>query len=366
MKILILGSVALPVPPLMQGGTERIAWWQATGLAKAGHTVTLIAAKGSQKNPAYTLVEIGGGDTVVGTKEEKEKSSHEGAYTEGSRKLRKEAIYLSEVSQWVLDHGKEFDVILNNMRAGESLFVPVAKAIGVPYATVMHLPLFPELADYFRVTNTSVITISNAQRVGFDGLNYAGTVYNATDLTELPFTAKSEGYFLMMGSIAPHKNQKDGILAAKSLNKKIVLAGKIGNQAYWDEEIAPLIDGKMVVHEGELGLQEKASLLAGADALLFPIVWPEPFGLVMIEAMACGTPVVAYRNGAVAEVVVDGKTGFIVDEAQGVGGLVVAAQRIGEIDRADCRKYVEEHFTVEKMIDSLDTALQKAKNNRSI
>lgn len=369
MKILILGSVALPVPPPMQGGTERIAYWQALELAKRGHTVTLVAAKGSKTDSAYTLVQIGGGDTVVGSLSSRPPSrvpvlNEDGfrvkpgmTFTEGSRNLRKEAIYLAEVEQYILDHGKEFDVILNNMRAGESLFVPAAKAVGLPYATVMHLPLFTELADFFRATNTAVITISNAQRQGFDGLNYVGTVYNATDLSELPFNDEPEGYLLMMGSIAPHKNQKDGILAAKSVGKKIILAGKIGNQAYYDRDIAPLVDGSTVVHEGELSLARKAALLASADALLFPIVWPEPFGLVMIEAMAAGTPVVAYRNGAVPEVVSEGKTGFIVDPGQGVGGLSVAVKRIGEINRYDCRKHVEENFTIGKMIDSLETAL---------
>lgn len=357
MRILILGSVALPVPPPMQGGTERIAYWQATGLAKRGHTVTLIAAIGSKKDAAYTLVEIGGGDTVEGTHEQRVKSKEQGGYTEGSRNLRKEAIYLAEVSAYIFAHGKEYDIILNNMRAGESLFVPSAKQVGVPYATVMHLPIFQELAEYFRATQTPVITISAAQRAGFDGVRYAGTVYNATDLSELPFQASSDGYLLMMGSIAPHKNQKDGILVAKALKKKIILAGKIGNQEYWDTEIAPLIDDEMVVHKGELDIEEKAKLLGHAEVLLFPILWPEPFGLVMIEAMAAGTPVVAYRNGAVPEVVVDEETGFIVDAAQGVGGLSVAVNRIGEINRAGCRTYIEEHFTVEHMIDSLETAL---------
>jgi glycosyltransferase involved in cell wall biosynthesis len=385
MKILILGSVALPVPPPMQGGTERIAYWQALGLSARKNDITLIAAKGSKENPAYTLVQIGGGDTVTGSERAQvlpltsPNATHEGTpavgaprfaspaqlptgnFTEGSRNLRKEAIYLAEVSQYILDHGKEYDVILNNMRAGESLFVPVAKSIGVPYATVMHLPMFSELADYFRATDTSVITISNAQREGFDGVRYAGTVYNCVEpeLLKAPISSQSGKYLLMMGSIAPHKNQKDGILAAKALGKQIILAGKVGNQAYWDTEIGPVVDGTSVVHKGEMGLDEKTALLAGAEALLFPITWPEPFGLVMIEAMAVGTPVVAYGNGAVPEVVLDGKTGFIVDQSQGVGGLAVGIERIKEIDREACRTHVAEHFTVEKMIESLETALQK-------
>lgn len=353
MKILILGSVALPVPPPMQGGTERIAYWQAVGLAKRGHDVTLIAARGSKPDPAYTLVEIGG-DTIHAPS----------GVVESSRNMRKELVYMAQVSRYLLDHGKEFDVILNNMRGGESVLLPIAKLIerAMPagrqaFVTVMHLPIFDTLSDLFKQYQTHVITISNAQRKGFDDLRYIGTTYNATDLSELPFQKDAGTYLLMMGSIAPHKNQKDGILAAKKLGKPIVLAGKIGNQGYWEKEIAPLVDNVSVIHKGEMGIEEKALLLGSAEALLFPIVWPEPFGLVMIEAMATGTPVVAYRNGAVPEVVEEGKTGFVVDPT--VDALVAGIQKIGSIDRAYCRSYVEARFTVEKMIDSLCTSLER-------
>lgn len=346
MKICILGSVALPVPPPMQGGTERIAYWQAVGLAKRGHQVTMIAAVGSKKDPAYTLVEIGG-DTIHAPS----------GIVESSRNMRKELVYMARVCQWLIDNKDSYDLILNNMRGGESTFLPVVKFLNKKFVTVMHLPMFAELAEIFEAYKTSVITISNAQRAGYPNLHYAGTVYNATDIDELPFVATPGEYLLMMGSIAPHKNQKDGILTAKKLGKKIILAGKIGNMDYWNKEIAPLVDGDMVVHKGEMSIQDKAALLGNAQALLFPIVWPEPFGLVMIEAMATGTPVVAYNNGAVSEVVVDGKTGFVIDASKGVDGLVDAVKKIGQIDRAYCRTYVEEHFTVEKMIEGLDATL---------
>lgn len=348
MKILILGSVALPVPPPMQGGTERIAYWQAIGLAKGGHEITLIAAKGSRVDSTYRLIEIGG-DTIHPAL----------GIAESSRNMRKELVYMAEVSQWLIDNKDLYDLILNNMRGGESTLLPIAKFLNKKFVTVMHLPIFTELAELFMRYQTPVITISNAQREGYPNLNYVGTVYNATDLDELPFCGIPEDYLVMMGSIAPHKNQKDGILAAKALGKKIVIAGKIGNQAYWDKEIAPLVDGKMVEHRGEMSINEKAVLLGGATALLFPIVWPEPFGLVMIEAMACGTPVIAYNNGAVPEVVVDGKNGFVIDSSAGVDGLVDAIKKIKTIDRAYCRRYVEENFTIEKMVDSLEMALQK-------
>lgn len=351
MKILILGSVALPVPPPKQGGTERIAYHQAIGLAKRGHDITLVAAKGSKEDPSYRLVEIGG-DTIHPVE----------GIVESSRNLRKEMIYMAGVVDFLLEHGSEFDVILNNMRGGESLLLPIAKKLDKHFVTVMHLPLFPELADLFHAYNTPVVTISNAQRQGFPDVRYVGTVYNCVEpeLSALSL-GRAEGisvpdaYYLVMGSIAPHKNQRDAILAAKKMGKRLVIAGKIGNQAYYDREIKHFVDGAHIEIRGEMGLREKAALLTDADALLFPILWPEPFGLVMIEAMACGTPVIAYRNGAVPEVVVDGKTGFIVE---GVDGLVDGVRRIGSINRAACRRHVEEHFTVEKMIDSLERVLQ--------
>lgn len=375
MKILVLGSVALPVPPPMQGGTERMAYWQAKGLSQRGHHVTLVAAKGSKTDPAYALIEIGGGDTVTGSSAQSTVNSQQLTvnFTEGSRNLRKEAIYLAQVTQYILEHGKEFDVILNNMRAGESLFVPAAKVAGVPYTTVMHLPLFLELAQYFKETDTPVITISKAQRAGFSDVRYAGTVYNTTDIGELTFSEAQGKYLLMLGSIAPHKNQKDAIDAARKLGMQLIIAGKIGNNAYFDSEIKPHIDMRHVVLKGEMGTHEKAELIAHASALFFPIVWPEPFGLVMIEAMASGTPVIAYANGAVSEVVRDGITGFIVDimrdegeksrwkvSQTGVAGLVAAVERITSIDRAACRRHVELNFSMNVMIDSLEDALSEA------
>lgn len=357
MKILILGSVALPVPPPMQGGTERIAYAQAVGLAKRGHDVTLVAAKGSKQDPTYRCIEIGGGDTVTGSASAV--SAQE--FTEGSRNLRKELVYMAEVSQWLIDHGKEFDVIVNNMRGGESTLLPVAKSIGVPFATVMHLPLFKELSGLFQQYITPVITISNAQRDGFAGLNYIGTVYNSVDqeLLDTPLDANTpRTYLLMVGSIAPHKNQKAGILAAKQLGIPLILAGKIGNAEYWKSEIEPLVDGKTVIHKGEMNLQEKIELYKGAQALLFPILWPEPFGLVMIEAMAVGTPVIAYRNGAVPEVILEGKTGFILEPSGGVAALVSAVSNVHTLDRQVCREHVSHSFTGEHMISALETALK--------
>jgi glycosyltransferase involved in cell wall biosynthesis len=347
MRICILGSVALPVPPLEQGGTEWIVYYQAKELAKRGHQILLIAAEGTKEHfldTTVTVIEVGKG-TMVG-------ESTDTTYTEGSRMLRREMIYLAHVSQLLIDQKNEYDVILNNMR-GEAVFLPVAKMLNKPFVTVMHLPLFAELATMFAPYKTPLITISNAQRKGFPDLNYLATVYNCVDTDQYSYNATPDEYLLMIGSIGRHKNQKDAIRLAKETNMQLILAGKIREQDYF-EELKKDIDGKQIVYKGEVGSAEKIQLYKNAKAFIFPILWEEPFGLVMIEAMSCGTPVLAYNNGAIAEVVADGKTGFVVDTYE---ALVKKVQECVVLKRADCRKHIEQHFTIAKMIDGYENAL---------
>lgn len=354
MRVIILGSVALPVPPKSQGGTEWIAYYQANGLAEKGHSILLIAAKGTKEhfeNTSVEVIEVGGGDVVTG-------SSHERVFdptiTEGSRKLRLEMTYLTRAMQILLERKNDYDAILNNMR-GEAVFLPVAKLIGKPFVNVMHLNLFDELANLFHLYKTNVITISNAQRTMFPNLSYLSTIYNGVDTKQFAFAAFPKEYLLMVGSIGRHKNQRSAIQVAKKLGMKLVLAGKIRDQDYF-EELKKDIDGKQILHFGELSFLEKVKLYQEAKAFLFPILWEEPFGLVMIEAMSCGTPVVAFNHGAVSEVVIDGKTGFVVENEE---QMVEAVKKIAQIDRSFCRKHVEKHFTIQKMIAEYEAALQK-------
>lgn len=396
MRLLILGSVALPVPPSFQGGTEWMAYFQAKGLADRGHEVTLVAAHGS-KPGSYRLIEIGKGDTVVGSSIDAAGShfaqsasrdkpvSTQAAIVESSRALRKETVYLSQVMQTLIDLKDSYDVILNNMR-GEALFVPIAKLLGKPFASVCHLPLFAELAEFFRQNNTHVITISDAQRREFPNQNYLATVYNGVDTEKYSYNENPKDYLLMMGSIARHKNQAAAVRVAKKLGMKLVLAGKINDPKYF-QELAPDIDGEQIRHVGEIGLEEKLRLYQEAKAFIFPIQWPEPFGLVMIEAMACGTPVVAYGNGAIPEVVKDGETGYIVSPDRsflsdldnlgdlkitkhGEDGLADAIQTIMAMPpeeyrrmRRYCRSHVEQQFSVETMVDSYERALLQLKHD---
>lgn len=354
MRIAILGSVALPVPPPGQGGTEWIAYHQAIGLSQKGHQTFLIAAKGSKKNFSgsnVTVIEVGGGDVVVGSNREQQ---FDPQYTEGSRKLRLEIIYLSGAAQKLIDHKDSYDIVLNNMR-GEGVFLPVVRLLNKPFVNVMHLNLFPQLAELFTAYNAHIITISNAQRKEYPDLSYLATVYNGVKVEKFPFNAAPKEYLLMFGSIGRHKNQGAAIRVAKKLNMKLVLAGKVRDQDYF-AELKGDIDGEQIRHLGEISFDEKIRLYQEAKALLFPIMWEEPFGLVMIEAMSCGTPVVAFNKGAVAEVVVDGKTGFVVENED---QMAKAVQQIDSIDRNACRTHIEKNFTIEKMINEYESACQK-------
>lgn len=357
MRIAILGSVALPVPPPFQGGTEWIAYHQAKGLAEKGHEILLLAAQGTAeqfKDSKVRVVDVGGGDMVLGSNREKKLDAR---FIEASRKLRLEIVYLTEASQKLIEHKDKFDFILNNMR-GEGIFLPIAKILDKPFVNVMHLNLFPQLAELFKTFNTHIITISNSQRKEFPNLNYLATVYNGVDINKFTFNKTSGDYLLMVGTIGRHKNQGEAIALAKELGIKLILAGKIRDQDYF-EELKKDIDGEQIKYLSEIGFEEKLKLYQNAKAFIFPILWEEPFGLVMIEAMSCGTPIVAFNKGAVSEVVKDGLTGFVVDNHS---QMAAAVKKIDSIDREACRKHVEANFTIEKMIDSYEHALLSLNN----
>lgn len=354
MRILILGSVALPIPPPAQGGTEIIAYNQAIGLSNKGHDIILVGANGTASNftdSKVKVIEVGEGDLVSGSSLEQKFDPEK---TEASRKLRLEAVYLAKVSEVIINEAENYDIILCNIR-GEAVFLPIAKVLKKPFVNVMHLNLFPELASLFKEYRTSVITISNSQRKGFENLNYLATVYNGVDTSKYVFkNTNPADYLLMVGSIGRHKNQAGGIRVAKALNMPLILAGKVNDKVYF-EEIKKDIDGEKIRWVGEMKFSEKLIMYQSAKAFLFPILWNEPFGLVMIEAMSCGTPVVAFRNGSVPEIVIDGKTGFVVDNEQ---MMIEAISKIDLIKREDCRLHVEKKFTLEKMIDDYEKALE--------
>jgi len=340
MKIAIIVPPFTTVPPQKQGGTERIAHQMIEGFALRGHKVTLFGTgkyKGSAK-----FVQI--------FKKTISERKTDTTYIEASRNLRLESAYNATIMREIIKRDGQFDIIFNHARAG-FLFLPLTKYIKTPIVSIMHLPIFKEVADVLTsYKKPNIITISNDQRKDFPKIKYLTTVYNGTDINEFDFCDKPKDYFLFMGAMSEHKNPKDAIIACQRAKVNLVLAGGKKREPYFSKEIMPLVDGKQIKYAGEVMGQERINLYKYAKGFIFPIKWQEPFGLVVIEAMACGTPAIVYPNGGPKEIV-NKKTGFVVNN---ISGIVESIKKIDTIKRIDCRKRVEKYFSNKKMVNDYE------------
>jgi glycosyltransferase involved in cell wall biosynthesis len=268
--------------------------------------------------------------------------------------------YFSAVAERIGD-GSRFDIILNHTR-GEVSFAPLTDYLKVPLISTFHNIVLPQQADVLKLYPKAFFTtVSHDQAKDVAGLpNFAGVTYNGLDPDIYAFEPDPEDYAFWIGQISRRKNPTAAIKAAQLAGLPIVLAGAATEPDYFEHEIKPLIDGKQVKYVGEVGLAEKVPLYQKAKVFLFPIEWAEPFGLVMIEAMSCGTPVIAYPNGAVREVIADNETGFLVDSPEKMAAKVGDLQ---SIDRATCRQRVIENFSVSATADQYLKAISYAQEN---
>ncbi len=322
------------VPPKLYGGTERIVAYLTDELVRRGHAVTLFASGDSTsaarlKPVVPTALRLGGPgqDTL--------------------------APHLLELAQ-VFDRAHEFDVI--HSHAGYLAF-PFSRFSPVATLHTMHGRLDqPEtfaLHQHFR--DEALVSISLDQRRPLDpfGVNWAGTVYHGVPLGPYQYSRRGGDYLAFLGRISPEKRPDLAIALAKLAGVPLRIAAKVDpvDREYFEREIEPLLDHRLIDYVGEIGEEDKPAFLGGARALVFPIDWPEPFGLVMIEALACGTPVIARRRGSVPEVIRHGRTGFIVES---MSDMVRAVRRLDRIDRAECRREAEARFSVERMADGYE------------
>lgn len=349
MKIAVIIPPFTTIPTLGQGGTERIAQGMIDELLKRGHEVTLLGAGNCESKATFIKIF----DKTIS------EQKFDNAFAEVSRPLRIETAYITKVMKYLSDHDGEFDVVFNHMRGG-FLLLPLAEKLKTPIISVFHLPLFEEVVSAVSEFETPfVISISNNQRKpAGDRINFLATVYNGLDLNEFEYNDKPEDYFMFMGAMGEHKCPHLAIEAAKKAGVKIVLVGGKKREPYFTDKIAPQIDDDKVKYLGEVESAERTKVFRNAKGFLFPINWEEPFGLVVIEAMASGTPVIAFNHGAMSEIIDDGKDGFIVEN---VDGMSEAIGKIDQIDRSFCRKKVEEKFTYEKMVDRYLQAYEKTK-----
>ncbi|MBM2810618.1 MAG: glycosyltransferase [Chloroflexi bacterium] len=337
MRIAIVAPLVESVPPPLYGGTERVVSVLTEELVERGHEVTLFAS-GDSHTTAQLVANAPTGlrlrpqvtDTV--------------AYT---------MLQLAEVYR----QAPRFDVIHNHV---DYLAFPFARLCGTPTVTTTHGRLDREEVRqlYGTFPEQPLVSISDVQRLPIPGQNWLATVYNGIDVSHFHFNPSGGDYLVFLGRIHPEKRPDRAIEIAREVGIRLVIAAKIdpADQAYYEQAIEPLIRSSTLIdYVGEVTEQEKDALLGGAFAYLFPIDWPEPFGLTMVESMATGTPVIAYGAGSVPEIVLDEVTGFICGS---VSEMVESVRRVPTLSRADCREHVERNFSGSTMADGYERVYQ--------
>jgi glycosyltransferase involved in cell wall biosynthesis len=327
MRIAVISPVWFPVPPTGYGGIEWVVSLLADGLAAAGHDVTLFASGDSRTNATLASVF------------DEAPSSHIG-----------ETYYELQHALAAYRRADEFDVV--NDHTG-LLGATLGGLVSTPVVHTVHGPLDEvSLRTYRQIAEVAprvgLISLSENQRRPGPDLPWVANIYNALDLDDYPFHEEPGEYLLFLGRMSPDKGAHRAIEIARAAGVPIKLAGKKrehAEQAYFDEFVKPLL-GDDAEYVGETTHATKVDLLQNARATLFPIDWEEPFGLVMIESMACGTPVIATRRGAVSEVVAEGRSGIVVDTFAEMAPALADADRLNP---GDCRAWVEEHFSAERM-----------------
>jgi glycosyltransferase involved in cell wall biosynthesis len=257
----------------------------------------------------------------------------------------------------VFDRAAEFDLIHNHL---DYFAWPFARLVHTPVVTTMHGRLdLPDLAAIARdYPEQPLVSISDSQRLPLPRAYWAATVYNGLDLAPYRFHGSPGDYLAFIGRISPEKNLEGAIAIARATGIPLKIAAKVDrvDEDYYQATIKPKIDGRFIEYIGEIGEREKCAFLGPAYALLFAVDWPEPFGLAMAEAMACGTPVLGLRRGSVPEVVEDGVTGFVRDTED---ELAAVARRIPALDRRACRQRVEARFSAAAMADGYEAVYRR-------
>ncbi len=320
----MLAPIAWRVPPRHYGPWELVVSRLTEGLVAAGVDVTLFASGDSLT--AATLSSV-----VARPYEEDDSYDVKVA----------ECLHISAA----FERADEFDLLHNHFD-----FLPLtwSRLVDTPLVTTIHGLSSEQIAPVYRQYDDRVAYVAISEADRHPDLTYAATVHHGIPVQDVPLGAgSSDGTLVFLGRIHPHKGTAEAIEVARRAGRPLVIAGIVQDQAYFDAEVRPHLDDDRVRYVGPVGPAERDALLGSADALLHLVSFAEPFGLSMVEAMACGTPVIGTRLGSVPEVVADGRTGFVVD---GLDGAVAALGRLDELERADCRAHVQERFSVERMV----------------
>ena len=341
MRIAQVAPLWESVPPKLYGGTERVVSYLTEELVRLGHDVTLFAS----------------GDSITAARLESICSQalrlNKGIFNRDAP--------MTMLMEQALGKANDFDIIHSHL---DFLGFPLARRNSTPTVTTLHGRLdLPELHPVFReYAEMPIVSISDAQRRPISWANWQATVYHGLPKDLYSLHPTPGGYLAFLGRISPEKRPDHAIEIAKRVGIPLRIAVKVdaADREYFHAEIEPLLDDPLIEYIGEITDAEKNKFLGEAMALVCPYDWPEPFGLVLIEALACGTPVLAYRRGSIPEIIEDGVTGFV---CEGLDEMTAAVQRIPDIDRRRCRWAFDQRFSVERMARDYVRVYEQAMRN---
>jgi glycosyltransferase involved in cell wall biosynthesis len=354
LKIAVLASNLMPIPPRPKeippqwsGAPEKIISQITEGLVKRGHKVFLFAS-GDSRTKAKLISVV----KRATFKDENLKKVGERFWVHSSFL---DSLLIARAFE--MAKGNFFDLIHSHFYN----FLPA-----IFFTPFVKIPSFCTLHDFLGGTRKKIleefknsqyyISISNSQRRPLPKLNYVATIYHGVNLKKIPFGKKAENFLIFAGRIHPDKGVKEAIELAKRVKKKILIFGSHTENDYWKKEIKPEIDGRRIIYKGYLPEKEYFKFLKKALAFVFPLRWEEPFGLTVVEAMAAGTPVIAFDRGSMPEIIKDRRTGFLTKTIEEMAEKI---KEIKEIKREDCRNWVKENFTIEKMVENYEKVFYK-------
>ncbi|HHW62026.1 MAG TPA: glycosyltransferase family 4 protein [Syntrophomonadaceae bacterium] len=332
MKIALLAPIAWRTPPRHYGPWESIVSLLTEGLVEKGLDVTLFATADSISRARL--------EAICPRPYEEDKQMDAKVW---------ECLHIAHL----FEQADAFDLIHNHY---DFLPLSYSRLVSTPLLTTIHGFSSEQILPVYRKYNSSsdYVSISYADRS--PELDYIANVYHGIDLNQFTYQEEADDYLLFFGRIHPDKGTREAIQIAQQCKRRLIIAGIIQDQSYYEKQIRPHIDETEIIYYGPAGPDERNRLLGGALALLHPISFAEPFGLSVIEAMACGTPVIAFRKGSMPEVIAEGRSGYLV---QNVGEAVEAVQDISRIQRWQCRRWVEENFSSNRMVADYIAVYQK-------
>ncbi len=359
MKILLAASLKRKVAEDVSASRSRIIYQLASGLVKKGHEVSLLGT-GDSEIDGVKIIPIIPKSFVDLPKAENP------FYAETSHLVR--------MSRKIEEIGNDFDIIHNHTYP-EFINLMAISGTKTPMVTTVHAQATPELDDALSVfPDANLISISKAHMSEFKKAKFIKCVYNGVDTNTYVYSEGNEDYMLWLGRLS--KARKDdgsfldpkgvtwAIKLAKATGQKLLISGSVEDQEFYDKEIKPNLSDNIrwygpISSEQKLDRADVIKIMQHAKAFLMTINWNEPFGLVMAEAMSCGTPVIAFNHGAVSEVVKDGVTGFVVDPSKGIDGLIEATKKLDEIMPLDCRQHILDNFSIENMVNNYETVYKE-------